>query len=482
MSRIGAGRRVRGGVAMGRMRRAAPDQEEIERLFSKVCDDDYLVRYNACGKILRHFGIDLEVSDLRRVFGAIVTPDLRGATDEDRSRFRAAAEILREYLEGAGTTPVYDGLTREELNGLLLDACYVSSRTPDLATIRELVSRGADISAADEDGFTAFMLALRVPDGGIIRFFLENGADVNAILPYRADRRTTVWVEKAAHVDVATLEFMLDHGARIHDRDAGGNTALHNYCAGRAEAAGIRLLVRRGADVHAVNSRGERPLHRLASRAADHGSLRALIASGARVNDTDVSGATPLHRAAAVRGRASSPVIPLLEAGADPDRPDNSGATPLVIAVENENREAARALVRYGADPSVGSRDGVDAYGMALDRGYRAIARLIAGKRADRDYRARPEFAEITRLKERIIQGLRSGKRLYRSDKEGYSYFLFRDGVFVYERYDEGHEPPLASVYRTRKEALRHLYESCRYSAGEKSEPAIYRYILESLR
>ncbi|MBN2079085.1 MAG: ankyrin repeat domain-containing protein [Spirochaetes bacterium] len=467
---------------MVRRRRAAPDREELDALFSKVRDDDYLVRYNACRKILRLFGIDLEVSDLRRVFGAIVTPDLRRPTDEDRSGFRAAAENLGNFIEGFGKPLIYDGLTQEELNGLLLDTCYVSSRKPDLDIIRELVSRGADINAADEEGFTAFMLALRVPDGEIIRFFLEGGADVNSLLPYRADRRTTVWIEKAGYVDVETLELMLSRGARVHDRDAGGNTALHNYCAGRAEPAGIRLLVERGADVNAANSRGERPLHRLSSHAVDLESLRALIKAGARVNETDSAGATPLHLAAAVRVRASSPVIPLLEAGADPDRIDASGSTPLMIAVENENGEAVRALVQSGADPAVGSRDGMDAYALALHRGYLAIARLMGGERADRDYRERPEYAETTRLKEEIIRGLRSGKRLYRSDKEGYSYFSFQDGVFVYERYDEGQEPPSVSIYRSKREALRHLYDSFRYRPGDKSEPAIYRDILESLR
>jgi ankyrin repeat protein len=48
----------------------------------------------------------------------------------------------------------------------------------------------------------------------------------------------------------------------------------------------------------------------------------------------------------------------LIEAGADPNAPDNSGVAPLHRAVRNRCSAAVRALLAYGADPLLTNKRG----------------------------------------------------------------------------------------------------------------------------
>ena len=61
-----------------------------------------------------------------------------------------------------------------------------------------------------------------------------------------------------------------------------------------------------------------------------------LIAAGADPNAVDLGGVTPLHRA--VRNRCADAVSALLEGGADPERPNKRGSTPMQLALTASGR------------------------------------------------------------------------------------------------------------------------------------------------
>ena len=113
-------------------------------------------------------------------------------------------------------------------------------------------------------------------------------------------------------------------------------------------------------------------------QAADLGQIERagqLLAAGARVAGADERGRTSLHHAA---NAGSAALIPMLafawaqqtrsgnsqEASAvvslNPflDRQDNEGATALLLACFERELEAARALLRLGADPNLGDKEG----------------------------------------------------------------------------------------------------------------------------
>ena len=82
--------------------------------------------------------------------------------------------------------------------------------------------------------------------------------------------------------------------------------------------------------------------------AFDNGRVTFLLAKGADVNKLDDQGYTPLHTA--VRNRNSDLVALLLEHGADPNLPDSDGATPLVHAINRNHVPSVEALLAKGAD------------------------------------------------------------------------------------------------------------------------------------
>ena len=65
-------------------------------------------------------------------------------------------------------------------------------------------------------------------------------------------------------------------------------------------------------------------------------TVACLIASGADPNVVDQSGVTPLHRA--VRTRCASAVSALLEGGADSQRKNSHGSTPMTLARQPTGR------------------------------------------------------------------------------------------------------------------------------------------------
>lgn len=120
-----------------------------------------------------------------------------------------------------------------------------------------------------------------------------------------------------------------------------------------------RWLVGQGADISATDSHGETPLH---SRAGHwQGKINILLALGAEVNCSDSRGNTPLHKAASV-GNAQT-ARTLLDHGARVDASNNSGLTPLALALQQcsnakilQIAEVAELLLAAQPRPQTGVR------------------------------------------------------------------------------------------------------------------------------
>jgi len=59
----------------------------------------------------------------------------------------------------------------------LLDA----TRSGNLTLVKDLVAKGANVNAINEDGNTALLIATLKGHGAIVRFLLEKGADPNLL-------------------------------------------------------------------------------------------------------------------------------------------------------------------------------------------------------------------------------------------------------------------------------------------------------------
>lgn len=122
------------------------------------------------------------------------------------------------------------------------------------------------------------------------------------------------------------------------------DTALHIAAAAHWPDM-IARLVGLGADPAARNRRGATPLHYAAdgnpaaSRwdpEAQAATITLLIGMGADPTAVDKNGVSALHRA--VRNRCAAAVRALLEGGADADRPNGKGSTPMMLATQQSGR------------------------------------------------------------------------------------------------------------------------------------------------
>ena len=155
----------------------------------------------------------------------------------------------------------------------------------------------------------------------------------------------------AAFGNLATVETLLRHDARIGVTDEDGQTVLHAAVeSGGSDAAAIvtRVLGLR-ADLDARNIWGQTPLHWAASHNA--AVIPALVGAGASLEATDRTGRTPLMVAHA------DGIAALLAAGANPRATDTNGNTAVHWAA-TQGAGAVRRLLDAGVPADARTRQG----------------------------------------------------------------------------------------------------------------------------
>jgi cytohesin len=171
-----------------------------------------------------------------------------------------------------------------------------AAKTGDVQQIQEQLSRGDDVNAKDQDGWTALH-----------------------------------WAAQEGHRDAAKL--LISKGAAVNAADKDGWTPIF-LALGEEHTDVVALLAASGADVNVkCGQHQETPLH-YAVREGQRETVQVLISYGADVNRHSQGGMTPLH--SAVSQRQKDIVELLLAAGADVNaKGDWNAETPLCSADVN---------------------------------------------------------------------------------------------------------------------------------------------------
>jgi len=222
--------------------------------------------------------------------------------------------------------------------------------------VRLLVEHGARVNVATNNGITPLIVAAAEPGNvATVRYLLDRGADLRA---HDADGEDAL-MRSASSGDAETLKLLLERGGDPKRADTSGYTALMGATA-FWDSERIRLLLAAGSDPNALNISGglvkNGPLAlrhlsalMLAAPFSDQETITALLKAGAHVNEKDIRGMTPLMLSIATDHAQPATVRRLMAAGADVQAKDNNGDSVLDWGRKFGNPEIVSMLVGAGA-------------------------------------------------------------------------------------------------------------------------------------
>ena len=204
----------------------------------------------------------------------------------------------------------------------------------NVAEIRSLLARGANVHATDELRWTALHWASKKGHSAAIEALLSGGTDIHA----KDKNRRTALHYAGRHA--AAVEALIAGGADIQARDKMGWTALH--CAGKnGSVAVVETLLAGGADIHAKTRFQSTALH-CAGHSGHAAVIEVLLARGVDLRVKDKDGNTALHYASS-KGSLDA-VKALLAAGANTNTRNNHDKTPRDLAMQEKERAAVQLL------------------------------------------------------------------------------------------------------------------------------------------
>jgi ankyrin repeat protein len=232
------------------------------------------------------------------------------------------------------------------------------------------------IDRRDQNGNTALMLAVRAGHYEVVEALIARRADVNAA-NLRGERALSIAIALGRHRMVRLLceQNELDLDAT----DPKGVTALMqaaDYASTTYDSSILNLLLKRNIRTELRDHDGYTAVLRMAGYGSDI-ALECLFAGGASADALDPAGCC-----AVAVGAKTNNVLALrylLQLNKQwVEAQDHGGRTPLFHAVVNANREAAKLLIKHGADVNFWhDASNADLLMIARRRGDPAIITLL---------------------------------------------------------------------------------------------------------
>lgn len=257
--------------------------------------------------------------------------------------------------------------------------------------VDRLLEAGADPNGALPEGETPLMTAARAGSLAVVERLIAAGAGVNAHEHYRG-QTALMWAAAQGHPAVTRV--LVKHGANVDARSAAGYSALV-FAARTGDQETMDALLDAGASIETATPDGSSAL--IVAIVNAHYELALHLLERGADPKANRLGWTPLHTLARVRrpdtvampnpiGRGSvdslTLAVALLDRGADPNARatkavpgsftflNTKGATPLLLASQAVDVPLMRLLIERGADPAAPTDTGTTPLTAAAGIGY----------------------------------------------------------------------------------------------------------------
>ena len=294
--------------------------------------------------------------------------------------------------------------TKEQLDRHLIS--ILDQRETSVETVKLLLTKGADVNARTDDG-TALMMAVRWGHTDIVKLLLDAGAQVDARhrLGYSALMRSASRSipemnpprgQPLAPPAAEIMRLLLAKGADVNFLGRDGETALMEANSGEK----VQLLVARGAQVNTRDKEGRTALMFAVDR-GDVEVVEALLQAGADASVANQKGATalmyalqepspynPQETAKLTKRRIEAARLLLLRGNiGDVNAPNENGETLLMRAINLGETQLVKAMLDRGADANRSDVLGTTPVILAYEKDQSAIQELLKNKAKKRQPR-----------------------------------------------------------------------------------------------
>lgn len=325
-----------------------------------ILDNALEAREAEITKVLNDYGVPLVECSKCVVNGTIPS---HGSYDKP-----AHAAYQKRFLETAVSRKVpesaaeHQRVTRQKLEAWLAEGVDVNQElgnavlAGDKGRVTFLIEKGADVNAADNQGFRPLHVAAKTRHADMIEVLAKNGAQPNL----RDNNKETPLLYAIMRNHVPSIKALKAAGADLEGlTDGGFSPLLVAITEGSAFAADA--LLKEGANP--------------TKRSGPHGITPLMATATQLVAQKRVThlakGPTPLELAER-----------LIKSGADVNATTDAGVTALMVAAGHNNMPMIAFLIRNGADPKKRNKEDKTALDIARaanhDQAERALERLIA--------------------------------------------------------------------------------------------------------
>ena len=230
-------------------------------------------------------------------------------------------------------------------------ALIKAARQGNVEIVLSLIRAGADLNIANDKGDTALHVAVEAGHVAVVEALVDNGMDVDLLREIVSVRRRLLAVMEASmNGDVDMLDIILKHSRDVNFRSADGETTalLCATLSGAVDAVKL-LLSQKTIEVDLADDDGWTPLI-CAANYESTSIIPHLVSHGADLNQLDRCGRTPImitvqaNYTETAKALLSFPGVDVNTTSCYEDR------APLHYAVSWGNAELVELLIAYGAD------------------------------------------------------------------------------------------------------------------------------------